>query len=445
MRVNFSWARDWNNGLSVISAHCKRALPSAHGEMPRIFGAAIFDQGLNSASTLLLTVIAARISGIDGLGRLAVVATVVFVSLSLARTLIMEPMLLVSKDRGHRVAPHALIATCCGFSVTSCWVVIAVTGDVVASAYGAVLTSLAIIQDFTRYAGFRQGTTKPALRSDLTVLIGTLIGGGLANLVVQRQANLILAVWVAALACGVLVNISHLRWQKARTHDICWRRDMYHYSRFLAPDSIAFLGGSQITLLILASAGGESQAATARAALTLLAPLGLVFTAVSVLLTPRWVAISDDATRLLREVWKASFIVGSLAGFLTGFLVLTSSWLPELVFGPDIHLQPFGLGVAGLSLICLGAGSPFLILAKIHNALRPVIVIRSTSAAAALLLMSTVEGLQVANGYFLLIAAQALLSLLILLKMARLVSRRLKVRDESESPLPDEPMTSPDG
>ncbi len=71
----------------------------------------------------------------------------------------------------------------------------------------------------------------------------------------------------------------------------------------------------------------------------------------------------------------------------------------------------------------LGAGAPLLILAKICNALRAVVVIRAISAAVALLLMTTVVSLQAATGYFILVAAQALLSLAILLKIGRVVSK----------------------
>jgi hypothetical protein len=406
-------------------AYFRSAVSSARGGVRRKFGVAMFDQGIVSASNLLLTVIAARVTGIEGLGRLAVVATAVFFSLTLARTLLTEPMLLVSRNRGHRIAPHLLIAICCGFSCASFWLVLAITGDGVASAYTAGLTSLTITQDFTRYAGFREGNLMPALRSDLTVLLGIFIGGSLASIALQGQANLILAIWLAALTCGVLVNISRLPRRGTRIYDISWRKDLYSFSRFLAPDSIATLAGSALVLLILAFTGGESQAATARAALTLLAPMILVIAVVSILFTPRWVAFSGNAAQLFREVWKTSFAIGSLGVFLTCLLVFTSSWLPGLVFGPDIQLQPLQLGVAGLGLVCLAAGSPFLILAKIHNNLRPVVIARSISAAAAILLMSTVERFQVANGYFLLIAAQGLLILLVLLIIAHSLSRRL--------------------
>lgn len=420
----------------IISSYCKRTLPSARGAIPRLFGVTVFDQGIVSVSNLLLTVIAARVAGIEGLGRLAVVATVIFVSLSMARTLIMEPMLLVPMDRGRRVAPHALIAACFGFSITSFGVVSVVTTDGMAAAYSAGLTILAITQDFTRYAGFREATSMPALRGDATVLMVTLMGGLLASVRAQGQANAILSVWVAALTCGVLVNISHLQWRRSRLHDITWRRDLSRYSRFLAPDIVAFLAGTHIILLILASTGGESEAATARAALTLLSPMVLLFSAVSVTLTPRWVGLIGDARpRLLREVWKVAFVIGILGVLLTSILVLTTSWLPQLIFGPEVQLHPLGLGVAGLAVIIFGVSSPFLILAKVDNALSPVVVIRSISAAAALLLMSTVTGLQVANGYFFLIAAQALFSLLALLQIARATSERRRTVEGSAGTL----------
>lgn len=329
------------------------ALPSCAmlSKSPRRSGSAVsrgvrvslglIDQGLSSASNVLVTLAVARVSSVDEFGVAALLLLVSTVAIAADRGCLGTPLLhaaahgadAVERERGHAATAAAAVGLVVAVPVM---LIGYFTGQVTLALALAVATPLVLVQDVYRLSVLADGRPGLAVQAD-----GSWTAGSILVLIVTAvrpgvPSWLLVAMWgaSAALSLALLVRSTHTR-PVARGLVQWWSAGSGDRLRYAVEGGIGT--GSAFLVVGLSSAIiGAQASAGLRGAGTLMGPMSLLMSAIPVALLPEAVR----AGLPLRDIWSSlrraaivmsaiALTIGVLAGALpdaVGRLLLGDSW-----------------------------------------------------------------------------------------------------------------------
>ena len=334
------------------------------------FGWGFVDQGLSSATTLLLTLVGGRAVGPSGLGVVVIGWTGYLLVLLFQRSLVTRPLVSMTAaappDEALDAGRRALTATLClGAVATVSFVVlgVAVPGDVgrgllVFSPWAA----FALLQEYWRALLFRDRRGSAAVANDATWFAVLCVLAAPAWALGTDVA--VAAAWGAGAAAAALLGVfqSGLRPAAlARAWD--WWRAAWPFSRWLGLEGVYYSACGAGIIVVLNSSLGATAVGGLRAAQSLFAPLTLITPAIAL---PGLPAMARAAAQSRRAAFSLACRLSGAVLLFTGIYVLfmttLGSELLPLVFGDsfdsfrDLAL-PIGLwqliGAAGVGFTLL--------------------------------------------------------------------------------------------
>lgn len=349
-----------------------RAAPTA-----RRGAVTLFDQGLSSISNFAVTVVVARLTGAVGLGELSLAYAGWQVLSALHRALVTDPMT-ISGDihdadvrRGIRrgFAAEVLLGLAAALATAVVGVVLVAFG---AEGYGYAMLlvspwlSVLLIQDYWRWIGFMGRRPGQALAND--VLFNCVQGACFAALFVFdiRSTAAVIVSWGLGAAVGALYGLRQFRVGPGRSGGWVLLRERWHYSKWLAGDTLLNSLASQSNVVIAGAILGPAGLGGLRAARTLVnGPSGVLMQAGGSLGLP------EAAIAYEKHGWKGlqrvSWVVNGVSTLAMGSgVVVMAVWgstLLSLVYGPSFaHLQTAAVLIGiGFTLAALEMG-PLLVL-----------------------------------------------------------------------------------
>jgi O-antigen/teichoic acid export membrane protein len=305
------------------------------------FGWGFFDQGLSSATTLVLTLVGGRVVGPAGLGVVVIGWTGYLLVLLFQRSLVTRPLVSMTAaaptDEAVDAGRRALTATIClGAAATACFLVLglALPGHV---GRGLLLFSpwvgAALLQEYWRALLFRDRRGSAAVANDATWLVV------LCALAVPAWALgtdvAVAAAWGAGAVAAALLGVFQTRLPPAalsRAWD--WWRAAWPFSRWLGLESVYYSACGAGVIIVLNSALGPAAVGGLRAAQSLFAPLTLITPAIALPGLPAMARAAAQSRRAAFSLaWRLSAAVMAFTGVYVIFMTSVGSALLPLVFG----------------------------------------------------------------------------------------------------------------
>jgi O-antigen/teichoic acid export membrane protein len=329
------------------------------------FGWGFVDQGLSSATTLLLTLVGGRAVGPAGLGVVVIGWTGYLLVLLFQRSLVTRPLVSMTAaappDEAHDAGRRALTATLClGGVATVCFLVLglAVPGDV---GRGLLLftpwVAVALLQEYWRALLFRDRRGSAAVANDATWFVVLCVLAAPAWALGSDVA--VAAAWGAGAAAAALLGAFQTRIAPAalsRAWD--WWRAAWPFSRWLGLEGVYYSACGAGIIVVLNSSLGATAVGGLRAAQSLFAPLTLITPAIAL---PGLPAMARAGAQSRRAAFSlARRLSGAVMLFTAVYVIIMTtvgSALLPLVFGDSFdrfrHLAlPIGIwqeiGAAGV-------------------------------------------------------------------------------------------------
>jgi O-antigen/teichoic acid export membrane protein len=377
---------------------------------PPRWALAVTDQGVVALFNLFMSVAVVRVAGVTSLGRFALVSAAVLMCMTVVRILVSDPWL-ASRTAGRSPEPELrslvlLGALASGLVVTG---VVALTCGGEAAWWISCLVAPAVaVQDFVRYAAFRDERPGSALASDTAVMVV-----GCATFAVWAVAGTagvatILVGWLLGLLAGVAVSGSGVVGPVAGSGVWSWwRRICRSLALNLAFDGAAYLVGVTGSLYLLAYVSTQEAVGTVRIAQTLFSPAGLMITGLNMWLVPHLASREPAGARRSRRRIAVP-LAGATALVIVVALVL-GPWFVRLVFGVDDPPGPAALLLAGLSPLALAVAAPWVASARVLGTFAPLARARAVAAVVTCGGLLLVAGLRGVSGYLGLLALQNVL------------------------------------
>lgn len=232
------------------------------------------DQGVSALVNLSLTLVAGHLGGLGALGELNLAVTVYVAMIGFHRAVILEG-LLVSRDRN--AAARGAVQIALGFSVIL-GVVVGVVGLVLGNRALQMLSFVVpgiLLVDVVRYAAFCLRSPAVALIVDCTWLASTWMARWVPGVTVP---NLVVW-WGIGGAFAALVGTAMLSLWRWRQEDVrCMRSEMVGRAPQGFFDTVLLQLGWYVPLAVALDYMNPDVAGAYRAAITLMAPMGVVLT-----------------------------------------------------------------------------------------------------------------------------------------------------------------------
>jgi O-antigen/teichoic acid export membrane protein len=313
--------------------------PSSH---TRSFAWGFMAQGVSSAVTLGLSLLAGRLLGPQGLGIVYIGFVSYQFALGLQRGVVTQPLIahaapLAGALRRDLIASGATIVLVTGLLATALLlsVGVAVGGDGRRALWlFAPWISAALLQEFWKAMLFQEGKGGASALSEVVRLAA--IGLMLPLAIAHRSDYVIVGIWGVASALGLLIAVVSLptRLGPPRPAFRWLRREAWALGRWLGAREIVYQAGSYATVLALAVVIGSSDLGGFRAAEALFSPFSLLAAA---FLLPALPALARElatsrraAQRLAVKIGVAAVAIGA-AYFLV--MAVFGGWLLTHLFG----------------------------------------------------------------------------------------------------------------
>jgi O-antigen/teichoic acid export membrane protein len=366
----------------------------------RRFGWGFADQGLSSATSLVLTLLAARAVGPHGLGVVTIGWTGYLVVVGLHRAALTRPLVAVStavpesermetRRRGLTVTIVAALVATAAFLAG---------GLVLPSELGEALLLFApwigvtLLQDYWRAVLFRDGREAAAAANDAVWLVVTVAAAVPAA--AAGGSGAVVAAWGAGALAGAIVGLAQVRGAplSLRLSLSWWRRAIWPFSRWLTLEGVIYSGGSALAIVILTSSAGPAAVGGLRAANSVFAPLTFVTPAV---VLPGLPAMARAVERSSRDAIalsaRLSSLVLAIAAAYVLFMGTAGSRLIPLVFGASFDRYrelAFPIGVSQ-AFVAVGIGFTMFLTARTKGPqLFAARVIESTAVVAFVALLT---------------------------------------------------------
>jgi O-antigen/teichoic acid export membrane protein len=337
--------------------------------MRSAFAAGIAAQGLASAVTLSLSIIAGQASGPSGLGTVYVGFAAYLATLALQRAFVTTPLIASSSGaaiaaRSSATAAAQLIVAGSALLATALFLG---AGFVVGGSLGRGLVYFgpwllpALLLQFWRAVLFRDGRPWRAALNDFVWLAVIVAAAPVA--IGSDSSRAVVAVWGGGAVAGAV-----LAWSAARQpspsprHAFAWWRE--HAARFgswLALYEVVFIAAGYATVAVLLEVLGSADLGGLKAAESVFAPMSLVAPALVLPALPAMVRVLEDSQeRARRLAWRLSlFATLATAAYVLVAIGLSSrllDWLFGAGFSPYAYLV-WPLGAWQLLTSCaLGFG-----------------------------------------------------------------------------------------
>jgi O-antigen/teichoic acid export membrane protein len=358
--------------------------------------ASVLDQGLSTATNLLITLVAAGVLGVRGFGTFGVAYLVAVAVVGSVRAAIGSPALVLqdAAARDHASAPFGAALTT-GL-ITGGLVALAALGS--GPGLRGPLLALAVvlpgilIQDTGRLVEFAALRPGRALVLDVIWAVALVLGLVVVGTQTRFTATSLLLIWGGSGSLSALWTL----WKHGRRlprPSIHWLHECWEYAwRYLVVFA-STLGVFQVTTLILGGISGVAAVGAVRASQVLFGPIQNLATGLMVALVPE---TSMDTP--LRAQRNRLFVVSTMLTFvalaITGVGLLLPDSLGEAILGKSWGSARDLLVPAGLGAAMFGVASG------------PVIGLRAARAVHE----SLVVGLQISAFQFVVPVAGAVLA-----------------------------------
>lgn len=335
----------------------------------------IADQSVIAVTNLLLTFFAAQ-GGVDSLGSFALVAAVYFAVLVMIRALVAEPyMALGDRDSEHLYGSLTIISCVLG----------AVLGGVVSAFVFPSPTLLLLVPalilclgfyELARIKAYTMGRTGSALAGTCLIFVVVGVAGILDHSSGPDKWIRLTVYWLLAGMLGYLLILARTGGMpKIHKGAWCWfRSHLYPQGKHLALDALGTVLVAHVCLFLISQVGSLSQVAAVRATTTLLSPVSLVFTGLTLSLTPALArADAAGARRTLRVFWALVFATSLIA---TIVVCLFGAQLIDVFFGPSAVPSEGTLLVAVSSVVMFSLGSPLLAQVRVRQSYLRIAIVR---------------------------------------------------------------------
>lgn len=377
--------------------------------------AAVVDQGLIAVSNLAMSVAMARAGGVGELGVYTLVFTAMVTTLGVTRMLVTEPWLASRTAAG--VPPSELrsvyVAAASVSALATEAVAILSSGGRWEWLLAAPITLSWILQDFGRYAAYKQGRPGRALFSDTAALAGTIMSLA-ASFVVEGRLSVVavLIAWLVGNLCGLLGIVREILGPMAVRGVITWwMRVCRGLAVPLVHESAAYMVGANVSLYALAAVSSNREVGLVRIVSSVFSPVALAFTGLSMWLVPTLARVGNKESDLLKS--RVAVYLGLLGLPLLALAVAVGPRVTVLVFGVDTPPSRLSLLVGGLAACAVAIGSPWVSDAKVRNRYVPIAWARTAGAAVILAGILAIPALQGPAGYFALLLLQNLAILVV--------------------------------
>jgi O-antigen/teichoic acid export membrane protein len=352
-------------------------------------------QAFSSASSLLLTILAARALGPGGLGAVTLAFSLYLLALGLARSLVTEPLVAYTSSRSPSVVGsftrHGLTLTL-AFGLGAALVMGAASTSIplpggLQQALLAMAPWLvpALLQDLSRSLLFRSRRERCAALVDATWLATTIVA--LPLCIAVPSVWTVIAVWGVGACAGGTLGLSLLHVRPSRVADACseWRRHCWPLGRWLGAEGVVYSLSLLALTYVILDVLGSAALGGLRAVQSVYAPLTVIVPALTL---PGLPAASRALARSRRAALSTSARYTAVALCLTCayVLVLVPVAGPVIVhvFGDDFReFESLALPIGLTQLLIAGAlGFSLLLRAELRG--RSIFVSRLAGAVASL-------------------------------------------------------------
>ena len=326
------------------------------------------DQGLSSASNMLLSVAVASSVSASAFGRFAILYSIYLLLLGLMRAAILDPLLITSRNVLAKAPVHLIAVVCGGLlgvaGIPIGLVLLATPLDVTWAVFFLALPFL-LLQDALRYVAFLAKRPGRAVLLD-TVWLVVMAGATALSLtgVISGTATIV-AGWGLGALVSVLVGLAvfGIRPQRLalRTH----LREVWPVSGGLIGDFALSSASSQVLVFMLPLVAGTALLGSLKAAQVANGPLHIATAAAAVMCLPL-VADAVDAGNgrrgALRIGRTAGAVLATVALVYGAFLVLVPAEVGRALFGESwdtgwlvaaVSLQQVAIGAMQGALLVL--------------------------------------------------------------------------------------------
>ena len=350
-------------------------------------GLGVVDQGLSSASNVIMVLAVARTSGVAEFGQLALLLLLVSTALTAVRGSFGTPVLLTGgrsesgydREAAGALTAAVLVGLMAAVLVLACG---AAMGVLLEAAVIALALPLVLAQDMGRYSALARGDQRGAVLWDgvwtvgsVALLVTTWVAPALLS------APSVLAVWAAlALVSGVGLLLRGRVFPLLHGLRAWWNN---HVGRLRY--GIEAIIGAVTALVVVAGAAavaGPDASAALRGAGTLLGPLSVVMAAVPLAVVPdtsRSARSAESTWGALRRIgwllFALALTVGLIAPVLPDWLgaaMLGDTWAVASPLLPITALEYAGLAWVSVTytlMRALGRSSALLRARCLHSAL----------------------------------------------------------------------------
>lgn len=349
-----------------------RAAPTA-----RRGAVTLVDQGLSSISNFAVTVVVARLTGAAGLGVFSLAYAGWQVLSALHRALVTDPMTIsgdihdADVQRGIKRGFAAEVLLGLGAALVTAAIGLALVVSV-GDGYGDAMLLVApwlpvlLLQDYWRWIGFMGRRPGRALAND--VVFNCVQGACFAALFVFDVHSMaaVIASWGLGAAVGACYGLRQFRVGPGRSGGWVLLRERWHFSKWLAGDTLLNSVATQSNIVIAGVILGPAGLGGLRAARTLVnGPSGVLMQAGGSLGLPEAaIAYQKHGWRGLQRVsWVVNGVSTLAMGSCVVVMAVWGATLLSLVYGPSFaHLQTAAVLIGiGFTLAALEMG-PLLVL-----------------------------------------------------------------------------------
>jgi len=318
------------------------------------------DQGLSSASNMLLSVAIASSVSASAFGRFAILYSIYLLLLGLARAAVLDPLLITSRNVLSGAPVHLIaVAGTAVLGVLGIPIGLVLLATPLEASWGVFFLALPflLLQDALRYVAFLSKRPGRAVLLDTVWLVVMAVAAALSLTGVMTGTASIIASWGLGALVSVLVGLAVFRLKPERLPLRTHMKSVWPVSGPLIGDFGLSSASSQILVFMLPLVAGTALLGSLKAAQVANGPLHIATAAAAVICLPL-VADAVDAGNGPR----AALRIGRLAGATLAVVALSYGALLLLMpdgFGRALFGESWGTGwlVAAVSLqqVAIGA------------------------------------------------------------------------------------------
>jgi O-antigen/teichoic acid export membrane protein len=349
--------------------------PAKRAGRGRSLALGLGSQGFSSATSFGLTLMAARVVGPSGLGRIFLGFAAYQVALGLLRALLIAPLVarsaaLDERSRAHTASAALWIAL--GLALGSA-ATLTLGGVLIGGSIGSALVIVApwlpaaLLHELWRWILFRDGRPGAATFNDAVWLALMALSAPIAWMIGTDWS--VLMCWGIGASGGALLG--YLRVSPGRTPPFAawrwWRRELWPFGRWMAGAQVLETVLANATAFVVAGVVGAAALGGLRAAESFFAPLSLIIPGLALPGLPAIVRAASDGEAAQRSIATrlSAIALGAVLVYVAAMALFGVRLFPVLFgsqFAPyENLLWPFAAGQAAAAV---GVGMTLLLTAR---------------------------------------------------------------------------------